>query len=308
MNISAVISSVKHRTVFRCLCLVFSVVFGILANMVIAAEKPAESIFFSGPFYFRLPGYRNFVLQSDCPAVPVNTLVAVRPDVNNPMASSSQLLIGSYTVRMLPGASMKMADRGIVPLSGRFLFSGEGSEPLVFISRYYELRYRRGSLLIEVTPDSGTYIALRGKGDVFVKAFDRRIYDLKANQELFFPLFGSARLSKRLSGFWSDPPTGFAAARISSKSSQAEDEKDDEDLKANNEKLEGNEDGGRKKDLEQSDDLIDEEAEEPVDGIENHDDTESEREPESEPEMDTDAGAGSDDDAEKVATEEQVSD
>lgn len=171
------------------------------------------SVSFVGPCYFRLPGFRSFVLQYDYAGAPLDTLAAVRPDVQNPLATDSKMLVGSYTVTMLPGASLKLSARGFVPLAGRFVIAGEGDKPLVFVSRFYELYYRSGLLLLEVTPDDGTYIVLRNKGDVFVKGLNRSIFDLAAGQEVHFPLFGQARLKNRMSGFWNDPPTGFSAAR-----------------------------------------------------------------------------------------------
>lgn len=191
----------------RLICVV-ALVF--LAKTLLAAS-PTPS--FAGPCYFRLPGFRSFVMQNDFSEVPDGTLAVVRPDVQNPMATETKLLVGSYTVIMLPGASLKVLAKGFVPLAGRFVFAGEGDEPLLFRTRAFELYYRGGNLFLEITPDQGTFIALRNKGDVFVKGLNRDIYDLEPGQEVHFPLFGAAKLKKRLSGFWSDPPTGFSSAR-----------------------------------------------------------------------------------------------
>ena len=185
----------------------------ILFAAILPASEQIPSISFAGPCYFRLPGFRSFVLQHDFSEVPVDTLVTVRPDVNNPLATDSRLLVGSYTVTMLPGAVLKISARGFVPLTGRFVFAGEGDRAIVFASRAYELYYKSGRLLLEVTPDDGTFIVLRGKGDAFVKGLNRRIYDLEAGQEIHFPLFGEAKLRNRPGGFWNDPPTGFSSAR-----------------------------------------------------------------------------------------------
>ncbi len=199
------------------------------------AVDPAALPAFVGPCYFRLPGFRNFVLQHDFSQILPDTLATVRPDVENPMATETRLLVGSYTVTMLPGASLKVAAKGFVPLAGRFVFEGEGNEPLVFIGRKYELYYRGGALLLEVTPDEGTFIALRNKGDVFVKGLNRSIYDLEPGQEVHFPLFGDAKLKKRLSGFWNDPPTGFSSARRRPDStSMSEEAADDSENDGNN--------------------------------------------------------------------------
>jgi len=169
---------------------------------------------FSGPCYFRLPGYHSFVLQNDANSMPLDTLVTVRPDVQSSLATDSQLLVGSYTITLLPGATFKIISRGFAPLAGRFLFAGEGDDPLIFVTRAFELHYKSGGLMLEITPDEGTYIAMRDKGDAFVKDLRRQVYDLKPGQEIYFPLFGEAKLKKRLSGFWEDPPTGFSAARV----------------------------------------------------------------------------------------------
>ena len=223
-GISSGFFSIRFATSLLTVALIF------VAGMLHAGE-PTKPASFAGPFYFRLPGFRSFVLQHDFSGVPLDTLVAVRPDVHNPLATDARMLVGSYTVTMLPGASLKLTARGFVPLAGRFIFSGEGDEPLVFASRAYELYYNSGRLLLEVTPDDGTFIALRNKGDAFVKALNRQIFDLAAGQEVYFPLFGEAKLKKRLSGFWSDPPTGFSAARrrLDSTSSAEEDAEEAEE-------------------------------------------------------------------------------
>lgn len=192
---------------------------------------------FSGPCYFRLPGFHSFVFQNGADSIPEGTLVTVRPDVQNPVASESRLMVGSYTVTLLPGATFKAMRRGFVPLSGRFMFEGEGNEALIFTTRSFELHYKHGRLLLEITPDDGTFIALRNKGDVFVKALNRQIYDLAAGNELYFPLFGAAKLKKRMSGFWDDPPTGFSSARrrpelASSFEDEEETDEDDKDGEA----------------------------------------------------------------------------
>jgi len=222
-----------------CLLALFLIAGIIFTAGVLCSSEKTVSANFVGPFYFRLPGFRSFVLQQNFSGVPSGSLATVRPDVQNPLATDSKMLIGSYTVTMLPGASIKISDRGFVPLAGRFIISGEGDEPLMFISRAYELHYKSGRLLLEVTPDDGTFIALRNKGDAFVKSLNRSIYDLEAGQEIHFPLFGEARLKKRISGFWSDPPTGFSAARRrpdstsmaeeNAEKAEAEDEDEDEE-------------------------------------------------------------------------------
>lgn len=179
----------------------------------LAAAKAIEGVVFSGPCYFRLPGYHSFVLQDGIDSVLKGTLITVRPDVNSPTATESKLLQASYTVTLLPGASLKVTQRGFVPLTGRFIFAGEGEEAMIFVTRSFELHYRKGRLLLEITPDEGTFMALRNKGNVFVKALNRQVYDLEPGHEVHFPLFKPAKLKKRLSGFWDDPPTGFSSAR-----------------------------------------------------------------------------------------------
>ncbi len=240
----------------------------LLAVIIFSAGKlrSAEttvSANFDGSFYFRLPGFRSFVLQHDFKGLPSGSLAAVRPDVQNPLATDSKMLIGSYSVTMLPGASLKLSDRGFIPLAGRFIIAGEGDEPLVFISRAYELYYKSGRLLLEVTPDDGTFIALRNKGDVFVKSLNRSIYDLEAGQEVHFPLFGEAKLKKRLSGFWSDPPTGFSAARRRPDSTSMAEESVDEDDK--------DEDKDKNKDTIEDKDKLTEDSEESENNAENED-------------------------------------
>lgn len=229
-------------------CCLFAACLLVLALFPVSsafADEKTDSVSFVGPCYFRLPGFRNFVLQQDFVGVPLETLVAVRPDVQHPLATDSKMLVGSYTVIMLPGASIKLSSRGLIPLAGRFIISGEGKEPLVFAGRAFELYYRSGRLLIEVTPDDGTFIALRNKGDAFVKSLNRSVYDLEAGQEVHFPLFGQAKLKKRMSGFWNDPPTGFSAARRRPDStSMSEKDADDDEEDDSSEDNESDEDTG----------------------------------------------------------------
>ncbi|PKL42754.1 MAG: hypothetical protein CVV41_12025 [Candidatus Riflebacteria bacterium HGW-Riflebacteria-1] len=227
------LNAVFRRLRADCLLAVLLAVF-LLATFPACSAENIVAAALTGPCYFRLPGFHSFVFQNGADSVPEGTLVTVRPDVQNPVASKSCLIVGSYTVTLFPGATFKAMRRAFIPLSGRFMFDGEGAETLIFTTRAFELHYRSGRLLLEITPDDGTFIALRNKGDVFVKAINRRIYDLEAGHELHFPLFGAAKLKKRLSGFWEDPPTGFSAARrrpepASSSDDDDEDEGEDED-------------------------------------------------------------------------------
>ncbi|EKD81897.1 MAG: hypothetical protein ACD_39C01582G0001 [uncultured bacterium] len=223
-----------HTVLCRAAAVLFFATCFLAGNTLWSADR-AISASFSGPCYFRLPGFHSFVLQNGSCSMPEGTLITVRPDVEMPTATGSCLLVGSYTVTMLPGATVKAVKRGFIPLSGRFVFNGAGDETLIFLNRVFELHYRSGELLLEITPDDGIFIAMRNKGDAFVKDLQRSIYDLKPGQELHFPLFGKTKLKKRLSGFWEDPPTGFSAARRRPEPvSMSDDEEVDEESEDDN--------------------------------------------------------------------------
>lgn len=175
----------------------------------------AQNCRVTGGVFIRCPGQKSFVLASDSTLLPVDAIALARPDTRQPLASSAQIIVGSHSIILFPGASLRCLENGFYHLSGRIEIDTENAAvPLVFQSRKFFLRYLSGNLLLEVTPDSGTYVALRNKGDAFIKDENRRIVELEADQEIFFPLFGPLKKNNRLSSFWNIPPTGFASARV----------------------------------------------------------------------------------------------
>lgn len=173
----------------------------------------AETARFEGICYIRLPGFRNYILQENISNPPEGSFITIKPSVESPIATQSVMLIGSYSMIMYPGAVLRINEKSSTPITGRFVISGRGEEPFILISRYFELQFFDGEVMIEVTPDNGTYIAMPKKGDAFVKDLYRNVYDLKSRNELYFPLFGESKLSKRLSSFWQDAPTAFSVIR-----------------------------------------------------------------------------------------------
>lgn len=165
-----------------------------------------------GEFVIRLPEATAFVSQKQIDTLPENTIAAVMPNPDCPLASSSVILLASRTICLYPGASIKICKSFFVPITGRFAVSGEGDLPITIANRYFELKHTSGEALIEITPDNGLYIAMCSKkGNAFVRCQNRKIYDLNKKSELFIPLFGKPKLINRLSGFWAGPPSGFSA-------------------------------------------------------------------------------------------------
>lgn len=184
--------------------------------LLLAVEASAFNISkIEGNLYARFPGSKDFLLATDTQAIVHGTILLAIPDVNHPVASNTFLVIGSHSVTLFPGALVRLLPRGLYHLAGRIELNSEQSwQPLLIFAAKFYLQYGSGNLLSEVTPDSGTYVAMRGKGDAFIKDQNRKIIELEADQEVFFPLFGQVKIQGRLSSFWDGAPTGFAAARL----------------------------------------------------------------------------------------------
>lgn len=167
-----------------------------------------------GKFFARFPGQKKYVIASESTLLADGTILLVRPDVQQPMASASHLIIGSHSLTLFPGSSVRLARGGLYPLSGRFeINTDQASTPILIYGKKFYLQYQSGHLMLEVTPDSGTYLVMLSKGQAFVKDLDRQIVELETDQEIYFPLFGAMKKNRHLSSFWKIAPTGFAAAR-----------------------------------------------------------------------------------------------
>lgn len=168
----------------------------------------------TGECYVREPGLVNFSLPTTGNYLSVDTIVTVKPSVSNSVATGSTILLGSHTLILFPGSTVRILANGIYPLAGRFeLNTKSASEALQINTRKFSAAYNEGNFLIEVTPDNGTYAALRNKGEVWFKDSARRIFQLQPGQQLYFPLFGETQQQERLSGFWAASPASFASVR-----------------------------------------------------------------------------------------------
>lgn len=192
---------------------VFGAMFA-LVQLAYAEVAVLHNVKTTGECYIREPGQVNFSLPISGNNLSVNTIVTVKSDVSHSMATCSTVLLGSHTLILFPGSTVRLLAEGIYPLAGRFeLNTASSSESLQINTRKFSAAYNFGNLLVEVTPDSGTYAALRNKGDVWFKDSARKIFQLQPGQQLLFPLFGETIEQDRLSGFWTASPTSFAAVR-----------------------------------------------------------------------------------------------
>ena len=153
---------------------------------------------------------------------PAGSLLTVRSSFENPVATNSELLVGSHTVTFYPGATVRLLENGLYPISGRLtIMSQPASEPLNLLAQRFSGAILSGNLLIEVTPDEGTYIAMKKKGSAWFKDRARKIFELKNTGQLHFPLFGETVDQPELSGLWSLPPSSFAQLHHDSETSKA---------------------------------------------------------------------------------------
>lgn len=214
MTILKMTMKIKHSDLLSVVAALFLFSFFLSGNV---CAKPLSGVELRGFFFVRLPGQHDFIAQN-YDYLPANTMVLVKPDTKNPMASGSVLIVGSHSIILYPGATLRLLADAVYPISGRFAISAaENAEPLRILTKNFIAEYISGNLLLEITPDNGTYVVMRDKGNAWLKDAGRKIFQLQPGQELFFPLFG-ATVEQRLSSFWSEPPTSFGAARHSSDS------------------------------------------------------------------------------------------
>lgn len=164
--------------------------------------------------YLRVPGQTEFSLYKSGDTICPNSLITVKPLAKDSLATDAAILIGSHSLTLLPGSTLRILADGIYPLLGRFEINSEtASEPLMIVSRRFTGGYGSGKLLIEATPDNGVFVAMRNKGDAWFKDSYRKIFQLQAGQQLHFPLFGETLQKEGLDGFWAFQPAGFGLLR-----------------------------------------------------------------------------------------------
>ena len=171
----------------------------------------------SGSLFLQTPDSKGFFpLTEESMAEPLAFgIYAVRNDINFPLATDTFFFSASSTMTLFPGAVIKFDKYGFKPLAGRIQISGDDlRDRFIVRNRKFELLIEKGNVLIEVTPDEGTFIAVRDETSGIVKTFDRKIIELENASEIHFPLFGREKVSRRLSSFWESAPSSFSALRL----------------------------------------------------------------------------------------------
>lgn len=165
-------------------------------------------------FYLRSPGSVGFRLPEDGQPVESGSILTVKSSFTSPLATETKIICGSHTISFFPGATVKILADGLQPLSGRIEILSEAAlEPLAIRTAKFSGEISDGHLLLEVTPDNGTYVAMRSSGTAWFKDRSRKIFELENGHELHFPLFGPAIEMPVFSGFWSDNPSSFSSVR-----------------------------------------------------------------------------------------------
>ncbi len=171
---------------------------------------PLNDVTIEGNIFLRMPGALEYDWFPSNTKIPEHTLGYVAPDSNNPLATDSYITIGSHSIIVYPSATFRLAKTGIIPLSGRFEFnSQEGKQFITINTRKAVGEYRSGNLLIEVTPESGIFIAMRGKGDAWFKDNFLTIHEFKNDAEICCPPYAKTIVSRRVSSIWNNPPQTF---------------------------------------------------------------------------------------------------
>ncbi len=183
------------------------------AGLSFASPPLPEQLTLTPGFYLRPPGSVGFRLFEDGQTIESGSILTVKSSFNLPLATETKILCGSHTISFFPGATVKILADGLQPLSGRIEIISEAAlEPLAIRTGKFAGEISEGHLLLEVTPDNGTYVAMRSSGVAWFKDQSRKIFELENGRELHFPLFGPAVEMPVLSGFWSDNPSSFSAA------------------------------------------------------------------------------------------------
>lgn len=174
--------------------------------------EPLEHAQIEGNIFLRMPGALEYDWFPSETKIPEHTLGYVMPDASNPLATDSYILLGSHKILVYPSATFRLTKKGIIALSGRFEFITEEedkSRPIVIETRKCQGEYCFGNLLMEVTPDSGIFIAMRGVGQAWFKDHFLQTHILKDNQEIYHPLYGRTTATKRIGTLWQKPPQSF---------------------------------------------------------------------------------------------------
>ncbi len=185
----------------------------LIVSAALASTPLHHKINLTPGFYYRAPGSVGFKLYEEGQVLESGSILTVKSSFVSPLATETKIICGSHTVSFFPGATVKILADGIQPLTGRIEIISEAAlEPLPIRTGKFSGEISDGHLLLEVTPDNGTYVAMRSTGMAWFKDLTRKIFELENGHELHFPLFGPTVEMPVLSGFWSDNPSSFSAA------------------------------------------------------------------------------------------------
>jgi hypothetical protein len=175
--------------------------------------QPLHDVLVEGNIFLRMPGALEYDWFPSDTKIPEYTLGYVMPDTSNPLATDSYIVLGHHKVYVYPSATFRLSKCGIIPLSGRFEFvteeTAQDPKPITIETRKSRGEYTYGNLLIEVTPDSGIFIAMRGVGQAWFKDHFLQTHILQENNEIYYPLYGKTSVAKRLGTLWQKPPQSF---------------------------------------------------------------------------------------------------
>lgn len=190
----------------------------VLLNLLHAFNLQASSLqdclVLTPGFYVRDPGAVAFRLINATQTIEPDSILTVKSFFSSPLATETRAVCGSHTISFFPGATVKILKDSLQPLSGRIEITSEAAtEPLAIRTARFSGEISDGRLLLEVTPDNGVFVAMRNRGQAWFKDRSRKIFELENGHELHFPLFGPTVEMPVISGFWSDQPSSFSAAR-----------------------------------------------------------------------------------------------
>lgn len=135
-------------------------------------------------------------------------IISAPPDTLFPLATGSSLQIGSCSVILYPGTTLRIEEKGMRLLGGRIKVSNDNAaaEPLRFISAKFHAELYHGEYLLEVSPDGDNWLAMMKKGEGWMKDRSRRVVEFQPGTEIQVPLFSETLVKERLSPRWEQPP------------------------------------------------------------------------------------------------------
>lgn len=187
------------------LFLVIAVKFFIFSGLVAGFAEDAISCL--GNLYLRPQNGQAFEKVAPGQTLAAG-IISAPPDTLFPLATGSSLQIGSFSVILYPGATLRIEEKGMRLLGGRIKVSNENvaAESLRFIAAKYHAELYHGEYLLEVSPDGDHWLAALKKGEGWVKDRSRRLVEFQPGTEVQVPLFSETLVKERLSPRWEQPP------------------------------------------------------------------------------------------------------